>query len=211
MRDPELAPDLAVEEHLRPAHRVVGDDGADAHGARAERELPARTETAEPGTVLAEDRLSRAERPDDPISNARPDEGGVVSRVHREHVDREREGSRRLIDHPAVGVLRLAQPQRVAGDHHGFVEPGEAFHLPPEVRIVEATRDPGEIVLRARVSPAAPAEGRRAHRSGVSSRPEQERRGSHEQGEDQRGDASPNGDLMRGHVIQATADSTSHP
>ena len=110
VRDPEPAPDLAVEEHLRPAHRVVGDDGADAHGARAERELPTRAETSEPGAVLAEDRLAGAQRPDDPISNARPDERGVVTRVHREHVDREREGSRRLIDHPAVGVLRLAEP-----------------------------------------------------------------------------------------------------
>ena len=202
MRDPEPSADLAADEHLRPSHRVVGDDGADADGARPERELPARAETAEPGAVLPEDRPPGAQRPNDAVPHVRFHERGVIVRLHRERVDGERERARGLVHDVAVGVLRLAKPQRVAGDHHGLVETGEPFHLLSEARIVEPARNPGEVVVGPHVSLAAPGRGeRRAARRGIPPiGPEQEGRDSQIQGEQQRGSTTPRCDLAQGHV-----------
>ena len=93
--------------------------------------------------MLAEHRIARPERADDLVSDARGDERRVVARLHSERVDRERERARRLVHDPAVGVLGLAEPQGVAGDHDGFVEARRAVpsscgspdrRIPPEPR-----------------------------------------------------------------------------
>jgi hypothetical protein len=157
--------------------------------------------------VLSEHGSAGAERPNDLGTGAGGDERRVVAGLDRERVDRERVGARRTIDHVALGVLGLLEPQRVPGDHHDPVERVDPLDRGSEPRQLEAAGDPRDVVggTDVVIAGGGRAAGRRPDRRRVGRTPHEERRGADEH--DQRegdGAAEPVHGGCR-HDVQATA------